>query len=136
MRIWLIILASVLVLGAGLTAWAKYGPLDERTAILIRHPHGSIDQGAMLGVRIGDTWSEADQALRNQAGIGKPFHKAGWSNEPNPYIQFLDGPVLDGEAQASYRDKSWQNGVVTLRMKDGVVVGIRWSYVGPFFIDT
>ncbi|WP_426051932.1 hypothetical protein [Brevundimonas sp. SL161] len=136
MRIWLIILASVVALAVGLTGWAKFGPLDERTAILVRQPHGSIEQGGKLGVDVGDTWSAADRALRQQGNIGKPFHKVGWSNEPNPFGQYLDEPVLVGEAQALYRDTSWQNGVVTLRLRDGVVVAIQWSYVGPFFIDT
>lgn len=136
MRIWLIILASVLALAVGLAGWAKFGPLDERTAILVRQPQGSVEQGGKLGVHIGDTWIEADRALRQRANIGKPFHKAGWSNEPNPSVQYLNDPVLVGEAQALYRDTSWQNGVVTLRLRDGVVVGIQWNYVGPFFIDT
>lgn len=136
MKIWLVILASVVALAVGLTGWATFGPLDERTAIFVRHPHGSIEQGGKLGVHIGDTWSEADRALRQQANVGKPIHKAGWSNEPNPFVQYLDHPVLVGEAQALYRDTSWQNGIVTLRLRDGVVVGIQWSYVGPFFIDT
>ncbi|WP_421736299.1 hypothetical protein [Caulobacter sp.] len=129
-------MATVLALGVGLTGWAKFGPLDERTAILLRQSHGSIEQGGKLGVHIGDTWSEADRALRQQANVGKPYHKAGWSNEPNSSVQYLDYPVLVGEAQAVYRDTSWQNGVVALRLRDGIVVGIQWNYVGPFFIDT
>ncbi|WP_396593987.1 hypothetical protein [Brevundimonas sp. R86498] len=136
MRVWLIILASVSALGLGLAGWAAFGPLDERTALLVRQPNGSIEQGSKLGVHIGNSWSDADRTLRQQANVGKPFHKAGWSNEPNPYVQFLDGPVLVGEAQALYRDTSWQNGVITLRLRDGVVVGIQWSYVGPLFVDT
>lgn len=136
MRTWLTVLAIALALGLGLTGWAKFGPLDERTAILIREPHGSIERGSKLGVDIGDTWSEADRALRQQANVSKPFHKAGWSNERNPSFQYLDAPILIGEAKAIYRDSSWQNGVVTLRLRDGIVVGIQWNYFGPLYIDT
>lgn len=136
MKSWQIILAIMLAFAGGIIWWAKFGPLDARTAMLVRQPHGSIDAGTKLGVRVGATWSDADRILRQQPGIGRPFHKVGWSNQPNPYVQYLDEPVLHGEAQASYPDESWQNGVVTLRLEDGIVVGIKWSYVGPFFIDT
>lgn len=55
MNRWLIILVAIFALITGSVVWAKFGPLDERTAMLVRQPHGSIAEGAKLGVHVGDT---------------------------------------------------------------------------------
>jgi len=128
-----VILGVLAAFGAGSAGWAAFGPLDERTALLLRQSHGSASAGSKLGVRIGATWGEADHTLRQHSGIGRADHRLGWSNER--FVPFQDEPLLVGQSVASYRDTSWRNGVVTLLLDDGIVARVDWNYVGPLYID-
>ena len=134
-RFFLVLIALVLLIGAGTYSWLAFGPVDERTRLLMHDPHGEAAGGTVLGVRIGAPWSEADHALRTQFDFGSPLHRSGRSGVGNPYVSYSDDPVLTGEAEAHYRDQSWRKGYVTLLLQDGIVVGVQWDYVGPFFID-
>ncbi|WP_162938909.1 hypothetical protein [Brevundimonas naejangsanensis] len=133
MKRWLVIFGALTLLVLGLVTWVRFGPLDERTAIVFRDSHGSIVAGEKFGVRIGDSWQEANRELRQHPGITPGFHYAGWS-EVGP--KTIDEGILVGETMTTYRDTSWRNGVILLKLRDGKVAGIQWNYVGPLYIDT
>lgn len=124
------------LLVAGTASWIAFGPLEERTRLLFHDPHGTATEGTVLGVRIGLPWAEADRTLRDRFDLGKPFHHSGRSEDPERTYTYVRNPILTGESEATYRDHGWQNGVITLLLRDGVVVGVRWNYVGPLYIDT
>lgn len=135
-RFVLTLVVLLVLLAAGTAGWVAFGPVDERTRLLFQDPRGTAIEGTALGVRIGEPWAEADRTLRDRFDLGRPFHRSGRPGSPDPTYSYVDHPVLTGEAEAAYRDHGWQNGVITLLLRDGVVVGVRWNYVGPLYIDT
>lgn len=142
MRRYVLLLAAALVAFLAAIFWFGVQPMDERTQLLFNQSSGTITEGAMLGVTVGDSWTDADAALRRRF---KPdyilwqSYRQGTERESvplrsNPVVVGHD-PILVGDAAVSYRDKSWRNGVVTLRLTDGVVRAIEWGYGGPFYVD-
>jgi hypothetical protein len=104
-------------------------PTDERTQLLFREPQGAITSGAQFGVTIGEPWADADAALRARFTPDD----VQWSIDDGSRIS--REPVLVGDAQVAYRDRSWRNGVVALDVSDGVVTAVHWRYDGPFYLD-
>jgi len=103
----------------------------ERTFGTLR---GEIRTGGVVDIRVGQTWEEADSALRRNF---KPDYVQ-WSNgcsESGKDLDFADGPILNGRAEVYYRDRSSRNGGVFLCLTDGVVNSIGWSFSGPLFVD-
>jgi hypothetical protein len=132
--------ARVLRIGAALLVLVGLvwfiGPTDERTALVIGEQYGTISAGTKLGVTIGDPWPAADAALRRSF---TPAYVQ-WLTGRHPQqggngVTLSDTPILVGDAEASYRDRSWRNGVVTLAVRDGVVMSLSWHYPGPFYFD-
>tara|TARA_R110002167_G_scaffold4455_7_gene20710 strand:- start:744 stop:1172 length:429 start_codon:yes stop_codon:yes gene_type:complete len=125
----------LVLLAAGTAGWIAFGPVEERTRLLFHDPRGTATEGTVLGVRIGQPWVEADRILRDRFDLGKPFYSSESSGGHTPASSYTDQPILVGEAVAVYRDTGWQNGVIVLRLRDGIVMGVSWNYAGPLYVD-
>lgn len=113
-----------------------WGPQDEASELYVHQRHGSVTEGAKLGVAIGTDWREADRILRRQF---RPqyllWHLGTMEDYQNGRGHTVDDPVLTGDALVAYRDGTWRNGVVWLELHDGRVTRIDWHYSGPFHFD-
>jgi len=131
----LVIMAvGAIVIAAATLVWFA---LDERSQLMFQHPYGTIRSGAKFGVAIGEQWVQADATLRRRFTT---LNDLEWDTGPcvgdAPRGETLSfQPLLHGRANASYRDHSWQNGVITFCVQDGRVISITWDYVGPFYVD-
>lgn len=138
--VWFLAIALIALLAA--IFWFEVKPTDERTQLLMNQGTGTITEGTRLGVTVGDSWNEADAALRGLftpdyvlwQGFQHPPDGVGSAVIRHP-VTVGHSPILVGDAEVSYRDRSWRNGVVTLRLADGVVTAVEWGYGGPFYID-
>ena len=130
------LIAGTVVVALGLLlATCAYGPGDPRND-LVGAGSKRIASGKMLGVSIGDQWKVADQRLWRQFGLGDTLWSTGkYVSEGGTGEKLGHSPVLRGEAEVSYRDRSWRNGVITLYLVDGRVAAIGATYVGPFYVD-
>jgi len=115
--------------------WWGFRPYDERTQLVFNQNYGTITSGTKLGVRVGGTWEDADNAIRRQFRPDNVLWQSGVCMGDGSDGEFSRTPVLLGRATVSYRDRSWQNGVITLCLQDGVVSSVAWHYPGPFYID-
>lgn len=116
--------------------WAVSTSYDEPTKLYFDEPHGEVSAGGKLGVNVGDPWSRADRALRARFTPDYVLWQQGrYVDQGGTGVRLADDPILTGQAEVSYRDRSWRNGVVTLILRDGRVVAINWQYSGPFYID-
>jgi hypothetical protein len=116
-----------------MVAWLYLWPHDERTTAALNTSSGQIAAGQRFQVSIGDSWEKADKKIRRQFN---PSYTMWEKPSPPPaYSQTVDGPVLLGDATVTYRDQSWRNGTITLKLLNGRVVQISWSY-SPLYIDT
>lgn len=123
---------GVLALGLICAGWFDLWPHDERTSAALQNSAGTIDFGRRFGVKVGDGWKRADEEVRSQFTPGYVL----WTTPrpPPAYEQPVDGPVLVGDANVTYRDRSWRNGLITLKLHDGHVVQVTWTY-SPFYVD-
>lgn len=111
-------------------------PNEERTQLVFHDQYGEATTGAKFGVSIGSPWSRADATVRGlfapvyvlcQTGTEEDFARGGGAA--------CATPPSSGLARVSYRDGSWRNGVITLKVSNGRVAGIVWHYPGPFYMD-
>jgi hypothetical protein len=103
---------------------------NKRTQLWLFHPKGSITQGSVLGVAVGDRWEKADRTLHSLFSTHAAWEAKACSDTAR-LPEFTYHPILNGPAVVRYRDHSWQNGVIYLCLSDGVVTGISWKYGLP-----
>ena len=116
--------------------WAISTFNDEPTKLYFDEPRGQASAGTKLGVSIGDPWRSADRALRDGFSPAYVLWQQGrYVSEGGTGVRLSRDPILTGDAEVSYRDGSWRNGVVTLILRDGRVTAIHWHYSGPLYID-
>lgn len=132
------ILAVALVALLAGVIWFVIDPTDERTQLLFNQSHGTITTGTKLSVTVGETWGDADAAIRS---VFTPAYAPLWETKRDVAADGSDNwrgasdPVLTGEARVSYRDRSWRNGGVVLDLSNGLVTAVHWNYGGPFYSD-
>jgi hypothetical protein len=130
-------LVATLVLAVGSTAaWVAWWPHSDLTKAGLHTEVGNLTSGNRFGLRPGMPWQEADQTIRSQFEPAYVLWWVGTEEEKARGAGSLpSSPVLSGPSEVSYRDKSWRNGVITLRLYDGIVTEVGWSFGGPFYID-
>jgi len=131
-------LLVTIVGGAVLAIYAvvEYGPTDARNSIPIDGRAYHVTYGETLGVRVGDSWAVADATIRRFPHMQSATWETGdLERDGGSGLRSASGPVLTGDARASYDDRSWRKGTVTLRVHDGRVAEIVYSYFGPFYVD-
>jgi len=135
-RIFLRLLAIVVLVVGSSAAWVAWWPHSDLTRAGLHTEVGELTSGSRFGLRPGMPWREADQTIRSQF---EPTYVLWWVGTEEEKARGAgrspSGPVLSGPSQVSYRDKSWRNGVITLQLNDGVVTEVGWWFGGPFYID-
>lgn len=135
-RIFLWLIAAALLVVGSTAAWVAWWPHSDLTKAGLNTEVGELTSGSRFGLRPGMPWREADQIIRSQFEpefvlwwVGTEEEKARGAGKAS------SSPVLSGQSEVSYRDRSWRNGVITLRLNDGIITEVRWWYGGPFYID-
>jgi len=131
-RVISVLMGGALILSLIVGGWFYLWPHDERTMAALHTSSGQITAGRRFGVSVGEGWAEADQDVRRQFN---PAYVLWEKPLPAPaYSQTVNGPMLVGNASVTYRDQSWRNGLITLKLREGKVVQITWNY-SPAYID-
>ena len=136
MRIFLWLVATVVIVVGSSAAWVAWWPHSDLTRAGLHTEVGELSSGSRFGLRPGMAWRDADEVVRSQF---KPAYVLWWVGTEEEKARgagkVSQSPVLSGPSQVSYRDKSWRNGVITLYLNDGVVTEVGWWFGGPFYID-
>ncbi len=136
MRIFLWLLAAVVLVVGSATAWVAWWPHSDLTRAGLHTEVGELTSGSRFGLRPGMPWREADQTIRSQFEPTYVMWQVGTEEEKARGAgTYPSSPVLSGRSEVTYRDKSWRNGLITLHLNDGVVTEVHWWFGGPFYID-
>lgn len=134
MRAGLAVSSGAILAVALLIAWMNWWPHDERTEMMLHQPYGRVTSGAKFGIRIGETWGEADATIRRQFVPRYVSWEALKQDADARTISVpAQQPILSGDASVAYDDSTWRNGVITLDLMDGRVTRVTWHYPGPFY---